>query len=134
MKETAMTLVSERQKRLRQAQLQMGEEMKRLLTEHRPEEGLTWKESRTDLMEAFYYVFDSGVMIDDYGMAITFADIVRRGCSLLHVQAPGNPYLMAMRGRQRKGMKHLNFLERYQLMMEKQPENTLWMSITWSIT
>lgn len=129
MNESTTAFVSNRQMKQRMALMQMAQEVEQLLKEHQEQEGLTWTGSKADLMEALYYAFESGCLHDDYGMLLTFADIVRRGCTLLHITPPSNPYLMANRGRQRKGMKRLNFLDRYLVMMEKQPVNTLWKAI-----
>lgn len=129
MNDSTTAFASERQMRQRQAMTQMAQEVGQLLTEHYEQEGLTWTGSKADLMEALYYVFETGSLHDDYGILLTFADIVRRGCTLLHIEPPRNPYVMALRARQRKGMKNLSYMQRYQIMMEKYPENTLWTSI-----
>ncbi len=121
--------VSNRQMKQRQATMQMAQEVEQLFTRHQEQEGLTWKASKVDLMEMLYYVFETGSLHDEYGMLLSFSEIVRRGCELLHVVQPSNAYFLANRGRQRKGVKQLNFMERYLIMMEKQPVNTLWMNI-----
>ena len=129
MNESTTAFVSNRQMKQRMALMQMAQEVEQLLKEHQEQEGLTWTGSKADLMEALYYAFESGCLHDDYGMLLTFADIVRRGCTLLHIEPSRNPYVTALRARQRKGMKNLNYLERYQIMMDKYPINTIWTSI-----
>lgn len=126
---TTTPFASNRQMKQRKAMMQMAHEVEQLLTHHQEQEGLTWTQSKVDLMEALYYAYETGTLHDDYGMLLSYAEIVRQGCELLHVTPPSNAYLLASRGRQRKGMKRLNFMERYLIMMEKQPENTLWTDI-----
>lgn len=130
MNEKTTTVANERLMRRRRAQQLMAGEVKRLLEEHTEAEGLTWKGSTVDLMEVLYYAFEEGCMADDYGVPASFMQIVRQACLLLHTKVPTNPYETARRGQQRKGVKHLSYLDRYLIMVEKKSKNVLWNSIS----
>jgi hypothetical protein len=107
----------------REAQEEMAREMRLLIEEHNEEEGLKWTGSRLDLMEALYYLFETGTLYDEYGMPSTFIELVRRACRLLHTPQPANPYEVVRRGLNRKGIRQRNLLDRYCYMKEKQHEN-----------
>jgi hypothetical protein len=127
--EKRIAAATEHMERMRKARQMMAEEVAQLM-KHTPEEQLRWTRSKMDLMEALYYVFESGLLHDDMGIATTFAEIVRQCCSVLHVKVPGNPYLMAYRGRLRKGIKNISYMNRYLHLMESQQQNALWNSIS----
>ena len=115
-----MTLTTDKQQadkqreraRRREARLSMTAEVKDILT-HSEDEGLLWTAPVIDLMEALYYVYEEGALVDDNQQPMAFLELVRRCTAVLHVKMPANPYRQAQRGRERKGVKHTSFLERY---------------------
>lgn len=117
-----------RMDRLREAKRQLTEEVAELMT-HDAQERLEWTSSKVDLMEALYYVYEEGALTDDDGVPVAFRSLVARCCEVLHVTVPCNPYEMAQRGRQRKGVKHRNFMERYLLTAGNGCGKGLWKSI-----
>ncbi len=90
------------------------------LLSHTNEEQLRWNGTRSDLMEALYVVFCTGLLEDDEGCQLHFSHIVSRACSLLHVVPPRNPYETAARARRRKGLNRSTFMRRYELRLCRQ--------------
>lgn len=127
--EKAICYANERMERLRRAKEQLAEEVSQLMG-HSSEENLKWTASAIDLMEALYYAFQEQTMTDDYGVPLSFRHIVNRCCQVLHVKVPRNPYESANRGRMRKGVKCMNYLKRYMLLMETGKENVLWKGVS----
>lgn len=119
---------TEQQKRHREAQHRLSEEVRRVMnsSEH---EGLHWTGTRVDLMEALHVAYLTGDLTDEWGIMMTFNSIVRRVCRVLHVQMPSNPYEMAARGSHRKGMQMNTYMERYTRLLE-QTDEALWTSIS----
>ncbi|SRR5574344_181643 len=76
-------------------------------------EGLRWRSSKTDLMEMVHILYCSDVMRDMYGLPLTFLELVRRVCAIVHVEVPRNPNQLVARAQQRKGRKVLPLLMRY---------------------
>lgn len=83
------------------------------LLEHDENEGLTWKGTKTDLMEIVHAMYCNGNIRDDEGYPVTMAWLVDRACRVLHVVPPVNPYYLAQKGRIRKGVICPTFAERY---------------------
>lgn len=106
---------TERQLR-REAELTLADEVSMLLRRDE-QEGLRWKGSRTDLMEALHVAYTTGNVTDDCGRCLTFTRIVSRACRVLHAPAPRNPYHRAARGRERKGILCRSYMERYLYML-----------------
>ncbi len=117
-----------RMDRLREARQTLTDEVTELMA-HDVEEQLEWKGSKVDLMEALYYVFEDGMVTDDNGVPMAFRSIVARCCEVLHITVPCNPYEMAHRGRERKGVKHRNFMDRYLLTAQEDSGKGLWKHI-----
>lgn len=122
------TMATEGQRKRREAQQQLAGEVERLMS-HDEQEGLQWKGTHTDLMEALHVAYETGALQDEWGICLSFSSIVRRVCRLLHVNEPRNPYECASRGQRRKGMQMTPYLERYQRLRAQGVRNPLWKSI-----
>lgn len=122
------TLATESQKQRREAQYQLAEEVARLLMNHKEREGLHWKGTMTDLMEALHMTYETGRLTNDEGICVSFLSIVRYVCLLLHVNIPYNPYELAARGTRRKGRQMTSYLDRYLYRMKRSREG-LWHEI-----
>lgn len=121
---------NERMERLRIAKEKLTLEVEQIMN-HSEEEQLTWTATKTDLMEALYYAYNQMTIIDEYGVPLTFRCIVERCCRVLHTKVPNNPYGMAEKGQNRKGVKSVNFMKRYLRMSERKTmENALWSIIS----
>jgi hypothetical protein len=116
---------------LREAERQLAHEVEQLLNNHHEEEGLQWKGTCIDLMEALHTAFTSGLITDDEGQYLSFTAIVGRACRLLHVRQPRNPYECAARGRRRKGFQRRPFIERYHLRLCRRGGEPLGEFINW---
>lgn len=79
-------------------------------------EGLVWRSSKTDLMEMTHILYDAELVRDTQGLPVTFQELVRRVCAIVHVAVPGNPNHLVSRARQRKGRRMLPLLVRYEGM------------------
>lgn len=107
------TMATDEQKMRREAESWLADEVRRLMEEHEEQEGLRWKGTSIDLMEALHVAYETGLLQDENGVCLSFCYIVRCVCTVLHVSIPRNPYEAAARGRRRKGM-HMNpYLMRY---------------------
>ena len=114
----------------RQAERRLASEVEQLMS-HQECEMLQWTGSQIDLMEAAYVAFVSCTLQNDEGNYLSFIDIVRTTCSLLHVALPRNPYETAARGRRRKGLRNRPYLERYTVKVNQRPESSpFWEKIT----
>lgn len=109
---------NERMQQLRESKEQLTLEVSTLMT-HSGDEQLRWKGSVVDLMEALYCVFEQQTLTDEAGLPLPFLHIVRQCCQVLHVSMPRNPYQVATRGRNRKGIKSISFMRRYVRMRER---------------
>lgn len=76
-------------------------------------EGLTWRASKTDLIEMVHLVYLADVMRDATGLPMTFIALVRRACRIVHVPVPANPNQLVTRAQMRKGRRMLPLTERY---------------------
>lgn len=83
------------------------------LLDRSPEEGLTWLSSKTDLIEMVHIMYCADVVKDSEGLPVTFRELVRRVCSIVHVTVPCNPNQLVVRAQQRKGRRVLPLLLRY---------------------
>ncbi len=108
-KENEMQMMKMKEKEVRE---RIVIDMQRLLT-HKEEEGLTWNSTKTDLMEMTHILFCTDLMRDAEGLPMTFRELVRRVCLIVHVTPPRNPYHLVGRAQIRKGRKMLPLLERY---------------------
>lgn len=98
--------------------------MKQLLEENTEDNSLLWKGSRLDLMETLYYLYESGICCDRFGQPATYLFLVRRACRLFGISQPANPYEVARRGQERKGLRKQNMLIRYCFLREHVNENS----------
>ena len=93
------------------------------LLRREPREGLSWRGSSKDLMEALHAAFTTGMIADDGGDdddgTLSFRQMVRRACGVLHVSEPRNPYEAAARAERRKGLRRTPFIERYRRSLNR---------------
>ena len=92
------------------------------LLRREPREGLSWRGSSKDLMEALHAAFTTGMIADDGGDdggTLPFRQMVRRACGVLHVSEPHNPYEAAARAERRKGLRRTPFIERYRRSLNR---------------
>ena len=61
------------------------------LLNRQPAEGLQWASTKTDLVELSHLVWESGLLLDERGMPLSFRSIVNRVCAVLNVVPPHNP-------------------------------------------
>lgn len=126
---TNYPLATESQKMRRLAEQMLADEVKGLLNRDE-QEGLKWKGTSIDLMEALHVAYSTGSLQNEEGICLSFNSIVNRACRLLHVGRPHNPYECAARGRRRKGMQMNSYLERYQRRMARHSnDKPLWNDI-----
>lgn len=85
-----------------------------LLLGRSADEGLTWRSSKTDLIEMVHILYCSDRMRDGHGLPMTFKELVRRACAIVHVAMPANPNQLVARARSRKGRRVLPLEERYE--------------------
>lgn len=104
--------LSDEQRLRREAQVRLAEEVRSLLKQDERER-LHWTGTTTDLIEALHVASDTGLVTDDEGNPLSFMQIVKRACLILHHRVPGNPYDTAMRGHRRKGVLRHNYEDRY---------------------
>lgn len=96
----------------RQTKQRIVIDMQQLLT-HTAAEGLQWYATKTDLMEMTHYLFCADIIRDEEGLPVTFTELVRRVCEIVHVSVPSNPNHLVSRAMMRKGRKMLPLLQRY---------------------
>ena len=82
---------------------------------------LHWQGTRADLMEALYLTYPSCRLIDDQGLYMTFSSIVQQACRKLNYRIPRNPREVAARAMRRKGFKARPFLDRYAMLVNRNP-------------
>jgi len=87
-------------------------DMSQLLS-HSEDEGLSWCSTKTDLMEMVHILYCADVMKDVQGLPLTFLELVRRVCRIVHVSVPSNPNHLVSRAQMRKGRKMLPLVQRY---------------------
>jgi hypothetical protein len=105
-------MLTDEQRVRREAQTRLAEEVRSMLHQNERER-LHWTGTTTDLMEALHVAFDTGLLTNDEGDPMSFMQIVRQACRILHHRMPGNPYDAAMRGTRRKGVLRHNYADRY---------------------
>lgn len=95
----------------------MEHALKELLREAQRGKTVRWTGTQSDLIELLHTVYLDGVFIDERGCPETFASLVRRVCTTLHVKIPANPRATAFSARSRKGFHQRPLLERYCAML-----------------
>ena len=70
----------------------------------------------------FYFIYSEGLLIDDKGFPLSFRILTALFFGLLQVKIPANPSAIVLRARQRKGVRRYNIIERYMLLLAKNPE------------
>ncbi len=108
------------QQHLHDVRQRLVAEVEELMT-HLPFEGLYWKGTVTDLMEALYMAFRYGRLFDIDGHPRTFTSVARQCSAILNRSCPSNPTAKAARGAQRKGVQESPFMVRYERMVERNP-------------
>lgn len=101
-----------RARQMREARERLTEEFVELLRID-PDDGMRWRGSVADLMEAAHIAYTQGTICDSNGQTCTFCAIVKRVCSSLHVKAPVNPRGSAYQAGRRKGVRQEAFIDRY---------------------
>lgn len=105
----------------RQAKRRLTSEVEQVMI-HSESEMLQWQGTTIDLMEAVYIAFTNCQIQDMEGNYLSFIDITRRVCSILHTTLPRNPYEVAARGSRRKGLQKRPFFDRYVSKIMRQPD------------
>ena len=113
----------------RQAEQRLASEIEEVM-KHNETENLQWQGTKVDLIEAVYAAFTSCQLQNDEGEYLSFINIVRDVCRILHLPQPRNPYETAARGLRRKGFRRHPFMDRYLLKINRQPNcHPLWEQI-----
>lgn len=93
-------------------ELRVIDDMKELL--QRSEcDGLQWRGTKTDLVEMVHILYESEELTDDDGLPMTFVELLRRSCMVVHTKMPRNPATYLAQARQCKGMRRMPLLLRY---------------------
>lgn len=90
------------------------------LLNRQPTEGLQWASTKTDLVELSHLVWESGLLLDERGMPLSFRSIVNRVCAVLNVVPPHNPSGTLEKIRARKNIRVRPVAERYLLLHHQQ--------------
>ena len=93
-----------------ESRLRLEQEFLQLIHAEAP---LLWKGSVTDLMELVYLVYVNGNFRDADGYPLSMVELTRRACTALCMPVPDNPYALAARAMNRKGLKRQPLLDRY---------------------
>ncbi|MBR4269847.1 MAG: hypothetical protein IKQ47_08740 [Prevotella sp.] len=105
-------------------ELRVIEDMKELLT-HSADEGLTWRGTKTDLVEMVHILYESEELTDDDGLPVTFKQLLLRCCSVVHERVPRNPATYLTQARQCKGIRRAPLLVRYRGELMDPPHPSL---------
>lgn len=105
----------EETERMMQAELMIIRDMKELI-KMSPKDGLVWKSTKQDLFLMIHILYESGEMMDEYGIAITFTELVRRFCNILHLPVPRNPRAYVRQSSACMGERRPKLLLRYKAM------------------
>jgi hypothetical protein len=90
------------------------------LMNREPDEGLRWTSTKTDLIELSHLVWESGLLLDERGMPLSFLSIVKKVFKVLNVVPPQNPSGMFEKTRERKNIRVRPVAERYLLLHHQQ--------------
>ncbi len=101
-----------RTRQMKEARERLTEEFVELLRID-PEDGMRWRGTVADLMEAAHIAYTQGTICDSDGRTCTFCSIAERVCSSLHVKLPANPRGSAYQAGRRKGVRQEAFIDRY---------------------
>lgn len=111
----------------------MAEQMRRLLRTP-ASQGLRWTGTLTDLAEAIHVVWLTGQIPDDTGRPMTFREMMRRACHVLHRRVPANAHSLIAHAGSRKGIRSCPVLTRYvELVFGARLVNPFQMDITQAI-
>jgi hypothetical protein len=113
--------VMQRRERRRMTEHCLADALGSLLA-HSEEEQLQWRGSLTDLMELVGVVARTGLLCNDEGQPLCFAELVRRTCQLLHVHQPRNPRNYLLRATRRKGLRQTPLVERCERLLAENRE------------
>lgn len=105
----------EEKERMMQAENRIIADMKELM-KRSPEDHLTWKSTKQDLFQMIYILYESGEVRDEYGIMVTFAEMVQRFCGILHVKVPRNPRQFVKQSATCNGLRRAPLLLRYHAM------------------
>ena len=72
-----------------------------------------WRGSTTDLMELVYHIYANGNFRDESGYPVSLIALATHTCRFFGVSLPDNPYALAIRAKNRKGVKCPSMLYRY---------------------
>ena len=112
----------------REAERHLAREVQLLLEQYTDKDNLHWQGSVNDLMEVLHIAFTSCLITGADGQYLSFAAIVARACSLLHVRAPRNPYERASRASQRQGFRSRPYIDRYTQLLDR-TDQPLWLQV-----
>lgn len=76
-------------------------------------DGVRWTGTMTDLVESAHIVWLTGRILAPDGRPMTFADIIRRACWVLHRREPSNAHSLLCHATERKGIRSCSVLTRY---------------------
>jgi hypothetical protein len=119
--------VMQRRERRRMTEHCLADALGGLLA-HSGDEQLQWRGSLTDLMELVGVVARAGLLYNDEGQPLCFAELARLTCRVLHVRLPRNPRNFLLRATRRKGLRSLTLVERCERLLAENGEcsmNTL---------
>ena len=72
-----------------------------------------WRGSTTDLMELVYHIYVNGNFRDESGYPVSLIALATHTCQFFGVPLPDNPYALAIRAKNRKGVKCPSMLHRF---------------------
>ncbi|MBQ0074141.1 MAG: hypothetical protein KBT34_08085 [Prevotella sp.] len=94
------------------AELLIIKDMKELIKKD-PKEGLEWKSTKQDLFQMIHILYESEEMTDEYGVPLSYQELVRRFCNILRIQVPRNPCTYVRQSLDCKGCRRAPLLMRY---------------------
>lgn len=94
------------------AELKIIHDMKELI-KRSPKEGLTWKSTKQDLFLMIHILYESEELTDEYGVALSFKELVRRFCNILRIKVPRNPNAFVEQSLRCQGCRRAPLLMRY---------------------
>lgn len=86
------------------------------LVKHTSPQKCKWIGSNTDLMELVYEVYQLGVVFTTQGNPFSLKALTHLFYTFFNLKTPRNPSALAQRAKNRKGIKKISFIERYELL------------------